>query len=203
MFYGYKKIAGHIRWKYGLNVTDKVIYRYTERLNIKSKPMKRGPKKPRTIPQENFLLDSQGKTLFRPGKSNKQWSIDITDIKYKNRKTIKLTAIIDHNDNTKNIIVQSDLGVEFTSFKFDKRLSDWESVNSHSRKGTPTDNAPIENFYKYLKREIDLKFIKTLEFKGAVKAIDDYIHYWNNGRVQTVLGDKPPIEFLKEKGSKK
>ena len=47
-----------------------------------------------------------------------------------------------------------------------------------SRSGNRLDNAPIENFFRHLKDELDYKECKNLEQIRA--KIDDYIYYYNN-----------------------
>ena len=67
---------------------------------------------------------------------------------------------------------------------------------SMSRKGTPADNAPIESFHSVLKSET---FYRYPELKSSTKIISqtviNFIHKYNNNRIQKKLGFMSPIEY--------
>ena len=52
-----------------------------------------------------------------------------------------------------------------------------------SRKGSYFDNAAAENFFSHLKSEL-INRVKLKDYEEAKKAIDDYIRYYNNKRIQ-------------------
>ena len=56
-------------------------------------------------------------------------------------------------DDPTGIILQSDLGTQYTSDKFEKYLTKYKIRHSYSRKGCPYDNACIESFHSLLKKE--------------------------------------------------
>jgi len=53
-----------------------------------------------------------------------------------------------------------------------------------SAKGTPTDNAVIESFFATLKLECIYRTILDTQ-KTAEKLINEFIHYYNNIRIQS------------------
>lgn len=57
-------------------------------------------------------------------------------------------------DDTKGIILHSDLGSQYTSHTFQKCVKSLRLIHSFSRKGNPYDNACIESFHSVLKRNI-------------------------------------------------
>ena len=67
-----------------------------------------------------------------------------------------------------------------------------------SRVAHCTDNGPMEGFWGIMKREMyyGRKF-KTKE--ELIQAINDYIDYYINRRVQRKLGVMTPIEFHEKK----
>ncbi len=70
---------------------------------------------------------------------------------------------------------------------------------SMSRKGTPTDNAPIEYFHSSLKCETlyhktAYKYAKSI----VIQIVKDYIKYYNEKRIQQKLGYQSPINFRKQ-----
>ncbi len=67
---------------------------------------------------------------------------------------------------------------------------------SMSRKGTPSDNAPIESFHSTLKSET---FYRYPELKSSneivTQTVLQFIQHYNNKRIQTKLGFMSPIEY--------
>ena len=55
--------------------------------------------------------------------------------------------------DTKGIIIQSDLGAQYTSELFERYLTNQKIRHSFSRKGCSYDNACIESFHSLLKRK--------------------------------------------------
>ena len=64
---------------------------------------------------------------------------------------------------------------------------------SMSRRGNCWDNAPIESFFGHMKDEINLIDCKT--FEDVVKAIDEYMDYYNNFRYQWNLNRMSPKAY--------
>lgn len=81
--------------------------------------------------------------------------------------------------NTENIILQSDLGTQYTSHTFEDYLQSKGIIHSYSRKGNPYDNACIESFHSVLKKE-EVNHHKYYNFKIAQRAIFEYIESWYN-----------------------
>ena len=70
---------------------------------------------------------------------------------------------------TKGIILQTDLGSQYTSNIFEEYLAELKIRHSYSRKGCPYDNSSIESFHSILKKEeVNLK--KYKDFKDAYNA---------------------------------
>lgn len=118
-------------------------------------------------------------------------------------------SIGDHNDNPLVMesfdkalearpgatpIFHSDRGYQYTSKEFRQKILDAGMTQSMSRVAHCTDNGPMEGFWGIMKREMyyGRKF-KTRE--ELVQAIEEYIDYYINRRVQRKLGVLTPIEF--------
>ena len=54
---------------------------------------------------------------------------------------------------SKGVIFHTDRGSQFTSFEFRKHLDSLDMIQSFSAKAHPYDNAVMECFFKYLKKE--------------------------------------------------
>ncbi|KAF6541466.1 MULTISPECIES: IS3 family transposase, partial [Bacillus] len=67
---------------------------------------------------------------------------------------------------------------------------------SMSRKGTPADNASIESFHSSLKSEtFYLNSIDRTTTTIVERTAIEYIHYYNNIRIQTKLNSQSPIQY--------
>lgn len=94
------------------------------------------------------------------------------------------------------VILHSDQGSTYTSFKFFDLARKKGITRSMSRKGTPADNAPIESFHSSLKSET---FYHQIEPKGSmsivIETVENYIKFWNNKRIFTKLGNQSPVQY--------
>ena len=65
---------------------------------------------------------------------------------------------------------------------------------SMSRKGNCYDNAPVENFFSVLKREIYTDHVYRSR-QELVRAIENFIRYYNNDRIKEKLGGLSPKQY--------
>ena len=63
-----------------------------------------------------------------------------------------------------------------------------------SRKGNCNDNALMENFFSVLKREIYDGYVYRSR-QEFVRAIENFIHYYNNDRIKEKLGGLSPKQY--------
>ena len=118
-------------------------------------------------------------------------------------------SIGDHNDNPLVMesfdkavearpgakpIFHSDRGYQYTSKEFRQKILNAGMIQSMSRVAHCTDNGPMEGFWGIMKREMyyGRKF-RTKE--ELVQAIEEYIDYYINRRVQRKLGVLTPMEY--------
>ncbi len=90
------------------------------------------------------------------------------------------------------IILNSDLGTQYTSDQFERYLAKKQIHHSFSRKGCPYDNSCIESFHSLLKKEeVYRRVYKNSE--EAYASIFEYIESWyNRRRTHSSLGYKTP-----------
>lgn len=74
-----------------------------------------------------------------------------------------------------------------------KRLQEMGISQSMSRRGNCWDNACIENFFGHLKCEMPC-FSHPETVIEVRQAVEAYIHYYNNKRIQTKL-EMSPVEY--------
>ena len=91
--------------------------------------------------------------------------------------------------------LHSDQGFQYTNIVYIKYLEVRGVTVSHSRKANCYDNACCENFFGHLKSEyLELGDIpKTNE--ELIKAVDDYIDFYNKRRPQRKLKGMTPEQF--------
>lgn len=95
----------------------------------------------------------------------------------------------------KGLVVHTDQGSQYTGAAFRSLLKSYGAIASNSRKGTPYDNAPMESFYRTIKRELinDANFESVAEAKSEVFK---YIEmYYNTKRIHSSLGYLSPVEY--------
>ena len=83
--------------------------------------------------------------------------------------------------DTKGYIFHTDQGSCFTSKAYYEQTKEMGLILSMSAKGTPTDNAILENFHGILKREI-YNNVRYSSAEELIKAVDKYIFYYNYKR---------------------
>lgn len=118
----------------------------------------------------------------------------------------------DHNDNSlvfntfdkaltvhpnATPIFHSDRGYQYTSKVFRQKILDAGMTQSMSRVAHCIDNGPMEGFWGIMKREMYYgKKYKTKE--ELIKAIEDYMNYYINKRVQRNLGVMTPTGYYEK-----
>lgn len=112
-------------------------------------------------------------------------------------KTVKLLLKKHKNELNTNVLIHSDQGCHYTSYKFIDILKKSNIRRSMSRRGNCWDNAPQESFFGHMKDEIELKVKKCKNYEMLKKLIDDYIDYYNNDRYQWGLAKLSPSEYYK------
>lgn len=162
---------------------------------------------------------------FIATKPNEKWLTDVTEFKIPNSKDkLYLSPILDLYDNsivsytigrnnnnilvfkafkkaikkndTRNTLIHSDRGFQYTSPSFKILLKKANMNQSMSRPGKCIDNGPMEGFFGTLKSEF--YYNKKYNFKNEkelIKEIKQYIDYYNNERFQKKLKGLAPNEF--------
>ena len=95
-------------------------------------------------------------------------------------------------------LLHSDRGYQYTSKAFRRRILAAGMTQSMSRVARCIDNGPMEGFWGLMKQEMYYgKKYKTKE--ELMLAIEKYIDYYTNKRVQRNLGVLTPLEFHEQK----
>ncbi len=97
-------------------------------------------------------------------------------------------------DNLDRLIIHSDQGWQYQNYGYRKRLEERHVIQSMSRKGNCLDNAVAENFFGIMKSEL-LYADKFESPEAFIKALDEYIDYYNNIRIKSRLNGKSPVQY--------
>jgi putative transposase len=99
------------------------------------------------------------------------------------------------------LVHHSDRGIQYASSEYVKLLQRHQMIPSMSRPANPYDNASCESFLKTLKREeIYANDYHTLEHLAT--NIETFIdQYYNQCRLHSALGYRPPDEFERQAAS--
>ena len=205
--YGYRRV--HI-WLERNNIhhNPKTILRVMQKYNLLSVVRR---KKYRNYGEYLHRYPNLLNRDFSAERPNQKWVTDISYIKTK-QGILYLSVIRDLFDNsivayktgteqninlvlstireakkkekvTAELQLHSDQGFQYTSHPYFKLIQEYNITPSMSRRGNPYDNAMAENFFSILKTECIYR-TNLQTYDEARLLIDDYIHFYNNERIQ-------------------
>ena len=107
-----------------------------------------------------------------------------------------LRKAVSNKNPPPGLIIHSDQGSQYASYKFKGHLNNHQFISSMSGVGNCYDNAPMESFFHTLKvEEVYRKKYKTIE--EARRNIFDYIStFYNRKRKHSSLGYMNPVEYF-------
>ena len=205
--YGYRRV--HI-WleRQGIHHNPKTILRVMQKYNLLSEVRrKKYHNYGNVLHKYDNLLDRD----FSADRPNQKWVTDISYIKTQ-QGTLYLSVIRDLYDNsivayktgteqninlvlstiraakkkekvTAELQLHSDQGFQYTSQAYFNLTKSYGITPSMSRRGNPYDNAMAENFFSILKTECIYQ-TKLQTYEDARILISEYIHFYNNERIQ-------------------
>jgi len=205
--YGYRRV--HI-WleRNGIHRDPKTILRVMQKYNLLSVVRR---KRYRNYGDYLHRYPNLLNRDFNADRPNEKWVTDISYIKT-TQGTLYLSVIRDLFDNsivafktgteqninlvlstiraakrkekvTAELQLHSDQGFQYTSHGYFKLTQSYGITPSMSRRGNPYDNALAENFFSILKTECIYR-TKLKTYEEARLLIGEYIHFYNNERLQ-------------------
>lgn len=222
---GYRRIRDELEVNHKIPVNDKRVLHLNRMMQIHSsikyrpKSCTKNSRNPYHIAKNYLNRD------FHADAPNQKWLTDVTEFKYYigiEVRKIYLSAILDlydrrivafklsnHNDISLVMSVfdesvrqepgahplfHSDRGFQYTSREFRARLKKAGMKQSMSRVARCIDNGPMEGFWGILKREMYYNR-KFTDRDMLVKAISEYMDYYNNRRLQRRLSVMTPLAY--------
>ena len=208
----------------GIDISEYRIAKILKKYGLVAKSGRTGkPKQPKPT-EEQYIEENLIKDKFSVKEPNYLWCSDITVLNCYRQK-IYLCGIIDvatrrlvgwdiakhqrqeivqnafnmavgRNPNRpKGAVYHSDRGCQYTAKKTKELVEQNGFRKSMSRPGTPSDNQPIESFWKTL--EWEMTDISHLPFEEASRKIVEYIElYYNSVRLHSGINYSVPNQFF-------
>jgi putative transposase len=98
-------------------------------------------------------------------------------------------------DNLTGLIHHSDRGVQYLSIRYTERLAEVGAVSSVGSRGDSYDNALAEAVNGLYKAEVIHKDGPWCSLDQVEFATAKWVHWWNQKRLHSAIGDVPPAEF--------
>ena len=126
------------------------------------------------------------------------WNREIVSYRISRHISLELVKdVVSQLGPGRGALIHSDMGWTYTHPSYIRHLKELGFRQSMSRKGNCWDNACMENFFGLMKSETIRQTKEILSVDGMIKLIDDYIHWYNNQRIQKKLGYLSPVDFRK------
>jgi len=129
------------------------------------------------------------------------WNREIVSYKISRHMSLELVknvvSQLKRKGLNKETLIHSDMGWTYTHRLYIEHLKRLGVQQSMSRKGNCWDNACMENFFGLMKSETIKQVKRLLSVDEMNRLIDDYIHWYNNQRIQKKLGYLSPVDFRK------
>ena len=217
--YGYRRVTAELRNR-GFGINHKTVQRLMGQMGLKSvvRRVRYRSYKGTVGRIAPNVIDRD----FAADKPNRKWATDVTQIKvgsvrlylspildmfngeivsYNISRVANLEQVYDmldkafaKYDDLEGLVLHSDQGWQYQHWGYQQRLAEHRIVQSMSRKGNCLDNAMAENFFGIMKSELlyTEKFESPEEF---IKALEEYIIYYNNKRIKLRLNGMSPVQY--------
>ena len=205
--YGYRRVQIWLK-RQGIHRNPKTVLRVMQKYNLLSEVRR---KKYHNYTNGIYVYKNHLGRNFHADRPNQKWVTDISYIKT-GQGFLYLSVIRDLYDNsivaykmgteqninlvlstiraakkkekvTGSLHLHSDQGFQYTSQAYYSLTKSYHITPSMSSRGNPYDNAMAENFFSILKTECIYR-TKLKTYEEARLLIGEYIHFYNNERIQ-------------------
>lgn len=223
--YGYRRIAVVVSRRLGKRVNHKRVLRLMRKNHILSLVRKRR-RQFFSGGQEAVIAPNRIERNFKATAPNQKWFTDVSYLPF-GEQWLYFSSVLDGFNNeivsykvsarqdiklametlkdacesrdTTGTVLHSDQGGIYTSKQFQQYAKEKGIVTSMSRKGNCHDNAAIESFHSHLKAEaFYAQNIKYTSNSIVIQTVEDYIHYYNNERIQAKLNYLSPNDYRRQ-----
>lgn len=223
--YGYRRITAELR-KRGVMLNHKTVLKLMNELGIhpKSKRIAKYSSYKGTVGK---TAPNRLKRKFNATEPDTVWSTDVTEFKtdegkvylspikdfctgeiinYKYSASPNMEMVmsmmreaITAHPCIAGLMMHSDQGWQYQQISYVKLLEANDIVQSMSRKGNCIDNSKMESFFGTMKNEMYYGQEENYKTRQQLyDAIDEYIKYYNESRIQVKLNCLSPLQFRKQ-----
>ena len=208
----------------GIHASESKISRIMKKHGLVAKSGRKGRARPLKSKEPRYIEENLIKDKFSVKMPNYLWCSDITELRYRGGK-LYVCGIIDvatrrivgwsidrrqsqtlvqdafHMAIGRNpsrpfgAVFHSDQGSQYTALRTKQLVETAGFRKSMSRPGTPSDNQPIESFWRTL--EAEMPDIGPLSFEDASRVVVRFIElYYNSVRLHSSIGFSSPNAFF-------
>lgn len=219
--YGYRRITAALKQQ-GTYFNHKLIAKLMRHLNLSARIRRQRYRSYKGV--QGKIAKNYLKRQFDAHRPNRRWLTDITEFKVGDHK-LYLSPILDCYNNEiisytlskrstydlvgsmldnalaktkacrdRRLLLHSDQGWHYQMKSFSTTLKQHGIKQSMSRKGNCLDNALMEGFFGTLKCET-IYIEKPHSIEQLEQQIHEYIHYYNNERIQLKLRGLSPVQY--------
>ena len=210
----------------GITISENKIARILRKNGLTAKSGRTGRRKAPKPTEEQYIEENLIKDKFSVSIANYLWCSDITELKCKSGKLFAC-GIIDvatrrlvgwsikrhqrqdivheafemavgrNPERPTDAVYHSDRGCQYTAKQTKDLVEKHGFRKSMSRPGTPSDNQPIESFWRTL--ECEMPDIGHLTFEAARRTLVKYFElYYNSDRLHSGINYLTPNEFFQK-----
>lgn len=211
--YGYVKLTAWLKREYGLIINRKKIYRLCKELEMlkpQRKVRRRYPRrlaKKRDVTAPNQLWEIDIKYGYVAGEDRFFFIMSILDVF--DRMVVDyhtglsctgrdaahvLSRARDGRSPEGEIVVRTDNGPQFISMAFETACEKLSMMHERIPNSSPNSIAHIESFHSILEEDC-LQVYEFESFAEAYQVVGEFMHYYNEVRLHSSIGYRPPLEY--------
>ena len=210
----------------GLKLSENKISRILKEHGLVAKSGRSGRKKAAKPTEEQYIQENLIKEKFEISEPNYLWCSDITELVCKGSK-VYVCGVIDvatrrlvgwaikrhqrqeivqeafemavgrNPKRPMGAVYHSDRGCQYTAKRTKELVEQYGFRTSMSRPGTPSDNQPIESFWRTLEGE--MPDIRHLTFEESSRVLVKFFElYYNSDRLHSGIGYLTPNECFQK-----
>lgn len=222
-FWGYRRVRAYLRYKMGMQRSEKYIYRLMRQngllVDVKRYKAKRTPQREKIRAEKQnsvwgtdmtkFYIDTVGWIYFVIvldwyTKKIVGWHLSLRSkadqwIEALNQ---AVDAELPNGSHEYGLMLVSDNGSQPTSIKYESNCNVLKIEHITTSYSNPKGNADTERFFRTFKEEVVWTNVFD-KVEDASKTVENFIKFYNNDYPHSVLGYISPVDFIKQQNYQK
>ncbi|WP_282706226.1 IS3 family transposase [Fuchsiella alkaliacetigena] len=210
-YIGYRMMTDYLRFKHGLKVNHKRVYRIMDVLDllqdkVTPKPDNYQLKQKRELTAPNQLWEMDMVQMYLDKSGRWVYMFDIIDVytreivghhvglRCRTDEALKALKKAVNSRDIDNLVLRTDNGTQFRSNDFQNYISETNIEHERIAVNTPEQNSHIESFHGTLKREevYQTHYRHIAHCKGS---IDEFVARYNQERPHSSISGVPPAYY--------